>query len=250
MPLDTAEEVAISHHGSELEIVRRWFNRRTIALTVFVAVLNAMLTFALSKTGAFDAGPLAFFDLSGLVDSPARLLQFGVLIAVIYYTYKVVADWLNRTRIVVSRETLSVRHSPVPWPGVGPLTVADIRQFHAIEARSYSGGGKHQRTTITFEVHAERQDGRSIKLLDGFESSSQAIRVAQEIAKYSGKEIEQGAPNFIPRKPAGVSSGWKVVIALLVIAAGIAAILTFGMLRHSDQDALRRQLVPPPTWHK
>jgi hypothetical protein len=214
-----AEELSVSHRGSELEIVRRWFNRRTVVMTVFVVIAIGILVFALSRIGALGPGSLQLFDPDSDIDLFERLMKIGFISIAIFFTYRIAADWLNRTWIVVDRETLTVRHGPVPWPGVGPIRVADIKQFHTRASASYSGKGQYQRTTYTYEVHSELNDGRSLKLIGGFASAESATRVKEEIDRHLGlKPVqEQAGPGTTPGPETGETTIQGVVGVWLFI---------------------------------
>ncbi len=190
-----AEGLVIRVHGSGIEIVRRWFCDRTVGMTVFAIVWLTFVGFlswkwlTLGRTRPLwpiDTG----FDLLPLVINTV-FLAVGIL-----YAYRAATEWLNRTHITVNREMLSVRHGPLPWPGNKVVAVAEIRQLHATRSRWVSGSSRNR--TYKFDLLAETQDGRRIKLTGGFESEGQAASVKHGIEKYLSLMSVQPTPPVAP----------------------------------------------------
>ena len=96
----------------------------------------------------------------------------------------VVAGWMNRTHILVSREKSAVRHGPIPWIGNKQLEVSNLKQLYAKENRSQSDGD----TSKLYEVHAITHNDLNIKLVSGLKTSEQALYIEQEVEKYLGIE--------------------------------------------------------------
>jgi hypothetical protein len=167
------DQTKLLHHGADIEIVRRWFGWQAVLLTALTALLG-WATWSTLGSKQEDG------SLFGLV-----FAAMDVLLA--YYT---LALWLNRTRIAASRETITVRHGPLPWPGKEVRTT-DFKQFNRVgkETRGSKGG----RVTL-YEVHGLRRDGRSVQLVDGLTglTSEQAFFIAQQLAEYVGPPVSPG----------------------------------------------------------
>ncbi len=165
------ENLEIFQRGAGLEIVRRWFNDRTIGHTVFAVIWNAFAFFFYAKMSSHWAAEedLSLFHLV-LYIFPA----IGIVLA-----YRVATEWLNRTWIVVDPEHVSVRHGPLPWPVNRKLRAAQIARLHTRTSPWVSGKGQYRR--YTFDILADLQGGKTLKLVGGFADIDQAVRVKQEI---------------------------------------------------------------------
>ena len=199
------EKVAVSHRGSDLEIVLRWFEEgRTIPRTVWVVIFNAFTGFLFFNMSARVAMPSSMDDISLIQVVPGILLAAGIICA-----YTVAAAWLNWTSIVVNRETLSVRHGPLPWPGNKVVAVAEFTQLHATRSRWVSGNRMNRK--YRFDLYADKQDGGSIRLAGGFETEDQALSVKQEIEKYLSLKPVQPTPTVALGPGAGGTNIQSVV---------------------------------------
>lgn len=191
-PVGTDEEaegkLVFSIRGAELEIVRRWFDDRTVGRTVIAVIVTGFAFAIFTRAGSLPAAAAHPFLFHLILYIP---LLIGAVLA-----YGQAAEWLNRTYIVVNREYFSVRHGPLPWPGNLTGSAAQIKRLHTKVSRWSSGTRQYRR--YTYNVFADRQDGKSMKIAGGFESVSQAMKVEQEMAKYFGLKPEQGAPQSVP----------------------------------------------------
>ena len=175
------ENLEIFQRGAGREIVRRWFNDRTIGFSVFAVIVNGMAFFLYVKMSSHWA--LA----EGL--SPLHFALYGLPSAAVFMAYWATAEWMNRTWIVVDPEYVSVRHGPLPWPGNRKLAAAQIRRLHTRTSPWVSGKGQYRR--YTYDVLADMQDGKTLKLAGGFADVDQAVRVKQEIDRHLGLKPEQ-----------------------------------------------------------
>ncbi|MEW6208245.1 MAG: hypothetical protein AB1631_07750 [Acidobacteriota bacterium] len=169
--LGLPDKLELYHRGSAMEIVRKWFGWQIVFMTAFAIFWDGFLFIWYSKVGD-SAEPMSMYF---------PLLHVAVGIGLTYY---VVAGWLNRTHILVSRGKIAVRHAPLPWVGNTELEVSNLKQLYAKEKRSRSDNG----TSTTYEVHAIAHNGRTIKLVRGLETREQALYIEQEIEKYLGIE--------------------------------------------------------------
>jgi len=232
--------------GSGLEIAKRWFDsNRTVGMSVFALVWmggTGYMSWAwYTARGTRPLWPinpdLAVMPLA--ID--AVLLAVGILFA-----YRAAAEWLNRTRITVNHEMLSVRHGPVPWPGDVELAVSGLKELQVRKSRWGQGRGGG-RPIYKHEVHAAMADGRSRKLVGGFDSQGQAQRVKEEIESYLDLGPGPGStePKTRPRNASDVArkyaskkgnSRLALVLAGLfgigALVGGLAAIASVVELNH------------------
>ena len=160
--------VQLFHRASDMEIVRSWFGWQTLLVTAFTVIWDVVVF-------ANFRGMMEGLNLLSLL-FPA----IGVVLA--YYT---IARWLNRTRIVVSRDKITVRHGPLPWIGNKEVEASNLKQVYRVEQEHRSSKGGR---TVTYEVYTLTGDGQSVKLLDGLTglTSEQALFIALQIEKYLG----------------------------------------------------------------
>jgi formylglycine-generating enzyme required for sulfatase activity len=240
--------LVIRSGGSGLDMVQRWVGDRTIGMSVFAAVWLAgtgYLTWAWhTRLGTRPAWPLDtdFFVMPLAID--AILLAAGLLMA-----YRALAEWLNRTRLTVNRQTLSVRHGPVPWPGNIDVAVADIRELHVKQARWGTGRGYGMRPQYKHEVHATMADGRSRKLVGGFATHSDALHVSKGITQYLGLRDAQAAAQSSARATAGSRSAnngparvMASLLGLLAIAGGLY-LMAMAVPKYQTGASLMSQVI-------
>lgn len=165
-------QVELFQRGSEIEIVRKWFGWQTVILTVFAGVWN----------GVIFAGPGAFTE-----DMPPL---FALLFAVagVCLAYYAIALWVNRTRIIVSRDKIAVRHGPLPWVGNKEVETANLKQVRAREQEF-----QNRRGVSLYRIHqvcAEWDDRSETLIGDCFDNptDAQALFISEEIEKYFGIE--------------------------------------------------------------
>ena len=178
------KDLEIFQRGAGREIVRRWFNDRTIQRTVLAVLWNGFVIpfYLVMRSHSAAQEGLSLFHLV-LYAFPA----VGVLLA-----YRAAAEWLNRTWIVFDLEHVSVRHEPLPWPGNRTLAAAQVKRLHTAMSSWVTGKGEHRR--YTYDVLVDTLDGKTLKLVGGFTDLDQAVRVKQEIDGHLGLKPAQGAP--------------------------------------------------------
>ena len=166
--LGLPDGLEIYNRGFFLEIVRKWFGLQTILVTAFAAVCDGFIFNEYTKWST-TSEPL-----------PPDIPLIAVFaIALNYYA---VAQWFNRTHIFVSQGKLAVQHRPLPFFGSVTLSAPDLKQLYTKEDVSHGRG----RESVRYEVHAVTHSGKNIKLVDGLDTSEQALFVEQEIEKYLG----------------------------------------------------------------
>ncbi|MCZ6672642.1 MAG: hypothetical protein O7C75_06850 [Verrucomicrobia bacterium] len=152
-----------------LEIVRRWYSPKVLALLVFCIFWDGFMVVWFSIAIAQQQWAMALFGtIHGAI---------GVGI-----TYLVVCGFVNRTYIRISFNDISIRHQPLPWPGKKRVPVGDIKQVFC------KSKGHHNKnsTSYTYEVHYLDSADKENKLLPGLEKPEQALYIEQEIEKTLG----------------------------------------------------------------
>lgn len=186
MTSSSSDNPTISLRDSELVIERRWLDRDSIVPATSRAVLfNAFLAVFFYHSSSLFISPT-----TGTI-SPAIAIAAILLATGISLVYGVATAWLNRTVIVVTRTTISVRHDPLPWPGNKVISTAGIRQLHVVMSKW--GRSVRRRRVFTADLIAETTDGQRTKIAGGFK---QPDAVKQAIEKFlSIKPVKQAPPN-------------------------------------------------------
>jgi hypothetical protein len=154
--------ITLEQRADDLRITRRWRSKAAIGLAIFAVLWDAAVVWF--YWSADDLDPLLLcFTLPFLV--------FGVLI-----TYLTFCLFLNHTVIEVSRGLLSVRHSPLPWPGKH-VALIDVDHLCCEE----HGAGEWDSAPYDYLLKAVTADGKRIKLLSAREEPEQVLFVAQVI---------------------------------------------------------------------
>ena len=169
MPLSLPSGLELDRSGPYLQMAYKWFGWNTVYLSVFVVIWDGILF-------------ILYAGMRGHLDPMALLLPSVHVVAGIVMTYSAIAGWFNRTYLRVGRGMLEVFHRPVPWIGNKTLPATEIRQLFVKDHVEY----RNKILTVTFEVHAITQEGKTIKLVRGLASHEQALFMEQEVEKYLG----------------------------------------------------------------
>jgi hypothetical protein len=164
------EGLDVVRHGSHIEIVRKWFEWKVVAITGFALLWDGFLINWYMNV-APRADPMATYF---------PLIHVAVGIGITYY---VIAGWLNRTHILVGRGKVIVHHRPIPWFGNSEIDASTLKQLYAQERVIQRRRG---RSTSTFEVRAVTHDGRNRSLVGSLASEEQALSIEREIEKHLG----------------------------------------------------------------
>ncbi len=101
--------------------------------------------------------------------------------------YSAVAGLLNRTTITIERDTLTVKHGPLPWLGNREIAKQDLQQLFCREKINHRRGNASHSSTISYEVHAQLGDSE-VKLVSNLTDARQALFIEQLIETTLGVE--------------------------------------------------------------
>jgi len=163
--------VRIDTWDGSLTITRRWLSPAYLFLAFFCVIWNGFLVFWYT---------VAFAGNAPLIMKLFPLGHAAVGAGLVYFT---LAGFLNRTRIRVSDEALTVRHGPLPWFGSRDIPTDDIQQLYCTEHYHRS---RHGTGSTTYRLNAALQDGRKIALLSGLSDTPHALFIEQEIESHLG----------------------------------------------------------------
>ena len=164
----------MQYHDDYIEITRRWLSwGTTIKAVVFIGAGYLLLNnFVIpNHDGALVKNPLFLFFI---------VLSIGAI-------YAALAGLLNTSSIVVSKDTLDIRHKPLPWPGNKKINIEDVKQLYTKEKISRDSD---KTATITYQVYIVTRNGEDIKLVSGLEKSEQATFIEREIEQFLGIKKE------------------------------------------------------------
>jgi hypothetical protein len=167
MDIGLPEKLELHEHPDYIHITRKWFGSQIVFLTAFAIFWNFFLV-------NFYAGMGEHADTFTMF---LPLLHVGVGVCITYY---VIAGWLNKSNVFLSKHTIEINHKPIPWFGNTKFKSTDLKQLYAKEKVTNKRNG----TTVTYEVHAILKNKKNIKLLSGLESSEQALFIEQEIENF------------------------------------------------------------------
>ncbi len=163
------DKISLIDHIDYIEIVRRWLSWHVVLLGVFALLWDAFL--------------LSWYSIAFSHPNPLTAMLYIPILHLIVggsVTYAALAGWLNRTRILVSRDDLAIRHAPLPWWGGVEMKSADVQQLYTKEVVSYTRNGR----IVRYQLRVITRDRRDLKLLSGLENSEQAVYIEQAIEKY------------------------------------------------------------------
>lgn len=159
-PTPDLSKFTIDKQGDVLTISWKWRTWLVLFLIPFAIFWNGVAwtvggAFFLLGIGAFGDGGKDAFGL------------FGALFAVphlcigIFLIYLIFALLFNRTEIRVDRDTLVVRHGPLPWKTPKPIRTTEIEQLYVKEKVNHSDTG----SSTNYQLHVLLKEGKSVKLL-------------------------------------------------------------------------------------
>ncbi len=119
-------------------------------------------------------------------NAPFMMLVFPLLhVAVgVGLTYSTLAGLLNRTRLEVSRDLLTIHHGPLPWRGNQTLDGRQLKQLYVEQSvRTLKSNAQ-----VNYHVMALDQEGHKVKLLSNLEDKDHALFLEQELERHLGIE--------------------------------------------------------------
>jgi hypothetical protein len=151
----------------------RWLNPKFFILAFFCLMWNGFLV------GWY--GLAADAENTPLIVLVFPLLHVAVGVGLAYYT---LAGFINRTRIEVSRDLLTIRHGPLPWPGNQTLNGRHLKQLYVEESVRTNKGN----TTVSYLVMALDRRDHKVKLLSDLDDKNDALFLEQELERHLGIE--------------------------------------------------------------
>lgn len=158
--------------GAATRITWRWFSIIHIFMIFFCI--------------AWDGFLITWYGIAFATDSPIIMIIFPIahVAAGVGLTYYTLTGLVNRTTIEVSRNHLSIRHGPLPWPGQMDAPGRQFTQLYGVENSRTSKGT----TTYSYDLFALDREGRKIKLITGLTDKDQVLYLEQTLERRLGIE--------------------------------------------------------------
>ena len=163
--------IDVQDWDGNLRITRRWFSPVFIFMIFFCVAWDGFLVFWYSIAITQDDVPWI------MVVFPVAHVAVGIGL-----TYFTLCGFLNRTIITVDGGRLTVRHTPLPWPGNRSLDTADVKQLYCRRRIRNGRNGSSE----TYDLHLITSNNAKIKLASGLEDPEQALFLEQRIEQYLG----------------------------------------------------------------
>jgi hypothetical protein len=148
----------------------RWFSPGFIFLAIFALFWDGFLVF--------------WYSIATSQEAPLMMLLFPVVhVAVgIGVTYTALAGFYNRTLVCVGGGKLTIRHTPLPWPGNRELQAADLTQLYSEERIIRSRNG----VQLKYQLNAITRENRKVALLRNLTAPDQVRFLERTIEESLG----------------------------------------------------------------
>lgn len=170
--LHAPARVEVRDLGADKALVVRWFRPAAIFLAFFTVFWNAFLLF--------------WYGVVLSQGAPLVMALFPLLhVAVgLFLAYLTAALFVNSTRIVLTRRSLSVRHGPLPWPGNKALEGEALDQLFTREQVHHGKNG----TQLSYDLVARSADGVEVVLVRRLEQPEEGLFLEQTLERWMGIE--------------------------------------------------------------
>jgi hypothetical protein len=158
--------------GGRVVLERSWYSPTLFFLVFFCVAWDSFLFFWYSTALTVEGPPSLL-----MVIFPAAHVAVGVGL-----TYRTLAGFVNKTRVTVTPDELTVRHGPLPWRGNVSLPAAALTQLYCEETVTHGKNG----TSRTYTLSAVLRDGRKIALIKALPEAAQALFLEQLIEERLG----------------------------------------------------------------
>jgi hypothetical protein len=149
------EDLQVEEFGRDLRISWRWFRWPIVMLVPFCIAWNSFL-FGWYSMAFSDFGPSGTFALVFMI------FPIGHVAVGLGLIYACLVGILNRTKIEIARNEISVHHGPIPAGRNRTIPVSEIDQLYVKHERK-SGGNSSPHGS--YPLVAKLVSGREVKLL-------------------------------------------------------------------------------------
>jgi hypothetical protein len=153
-----------------LQFSFRWFSPAYIVLAIFSLFWDGFLVFWYSIATSQEAPALMFLF---------PLVHVAVGIAV---TYTALTGFYNKTLVTVGSGSLSIRHTPLPWPGNRTLQSSELTQLYSEERKIRTRNG----VQLKYQLNAITSENKKITLMSNLTAPDQVRFLERKIEEYFG----------------------------------------------------------------
>jgi hypothetical protein len=153
-------------------VTRSWFSPQLFFQLFFCVAWDGFLVFwyATAIAAPAKAGPFMFVF-------PIAHVAVGLAL-----TYRTLAGFLNKTWIIATGESLTIRHAPLPWRGNRTIAVSDVHQIFCEKVASKGRRG----SSTSYALSVVLADGRKLQLITALPSADQALFLEQQLEERLG----------------------------------------------------------------
>lgn len=164
-PIPLPEGMSLEPTTDGIVITRRWWHITAIFLIIFCFFWDSFL--------------VGWFTVASKTSAPASFNLFPLVHVLVGLglTYYTLALLVNRTRIEVTRGSVTVSHGPLPWNGWRQIMAGMIDQLYCKEIIRRGKNGP----TVIYEVWVALTNGTQSKLVGLGMEMEQALYVEQQI---------------------------------------------------------------------
>jgi hypothetical protein len=179
MDMPLPHGLTMSESGGRLRLVHPWYRP-----VMFVALLGCIL---------WNVGFAVWYELA---KSPSEIPLVVLLFAIVHMaigvsiTYAIVAGFFNRTIIEADATHLTIRHTPMPWPGNHQVRAGDLQQLFCEE--------QVDNRSVTYRLSAVLKDGRKLPLVKTLPEPIQALFLEHTLERHLGI-VNQAVAGELPR---------------------------------------------------
>lgn len=170
-PTPDLTKFEIDKFGDELTVSWSWRSWILAFLIPFALFWNAIVIGM--GVGMFASGSILM--MIGYFFIPHVWVGIGL-------AYVILALLFNRTTIYVNRDSLSVRHGPLPWKTPKPISVQDLQQLYVKQKISHGKNG----SSASYTLEAMLKDGRSQTLISQNQDENTPIALERMIEVHLG----------------------------------------------------------------
>lgn len=157
-PIPRPPRFQVQELGGTWRLTYRWFRFVHVGMAVFCVAWDSFLIFWYGIALSSHNTPWI------MVVFPIGHLAVGVGL-----TYAVLTGFLNRTTLELAGGQLTIRHSPLPWPGNRSIPANQIRQLYVTQNPNHGKSNNSQ--AVRFDLSAGLNNGAKVKLLGGFQDT-------------------------------------------------------------------------------
>jgi len=170
--LELPRGVELNYFDEYMQITRIWHGLKTFAVLLTALIFN----FVWISQGFVE---ILLSDKELLL----KLFCLVFIIAGLGLIYLTIATWLNKTHIYVSKDTIEIKHQPIPWKGNRRIQANNIKQLFV---KKRYRGTRNGSPRYTYKLLGITLDNKQFTLIARLDNSYHAQFIEQKIEKYLG----------------------------------------------------------------